>query len=213
MGTRKATQKPPQATARGQATKARIVSAAAELVAAHGVAGTTLDDVMQHSRTSKSQIYHYFTDKDALMCAVVKAQSERVLGPQASCLSEMKSVEDLRQWRNQVVKLNRATHGIGGCPIGSLASALADQSEDARRLLAASFRRWESYLAAGLEAMQDRGVLSPRVHPGDLATAIVGALQGGLLLAQTTRSTRPLELVLDMAIDHVSVHAINANSI
>jgi TetR/AcrR family transcriptional regulator, transcriptional repressor for nem operon len=29
------------------------------------------------------------------------------------------------------------------------------------------------------------------------------ALQGGLLLAQTTRDVRPLELALDMAIAHV----------
>jgi TetR/AcrR family transcriptional regulator, transcriptional repressor for nem operon len=36
----------------------------------------------------------------------------------------------------------------------------------------------------------------------------VSALQGGLLLAQTTRSTRPLELALDMALDHVSAHSV-----
>lgn len=187
-----------------------MVEAAAKLVAARGVAGTTLDDVMEASKTSKSQIYHYFADKEALMCAVVKAQSDRVLGFQATCLSGIESVEDLRQWRNQIVKLNRATRGVGGCPIGSLASALADRSEAARELLAGSFRRWEAQLAAGLEAMQNRGTLSPRAQPADLATAIVSALQGGLLLAQTTRSTRPLELALDMALDHVFAHSARA---
>jgi TetR/AcrR family transcriptional regulator, transcriptional repressor for nem operon len=213
MGTGKANRPPPLATARGEATRSRIIQAAAELVAARGVAGTTLEDVMEVSGTSKSQIYHYFADKDALICAVVKAQSERVLGFHASCLSGVQSLEDLRQWRNQVVKLNRATRGVGGCPIGSLASALADRSEEARELLAMSFQRWESHLATGLKAMQDRGILSPRVHPGDLATAIVSALQGGLLLAQTRRSTRPLELALDMALDHVSAHSVRARSI
>jgi len=208
----KAARQPLQVTARGEATRARIVQAAAELVAARGVDGTTLDDVMEASGTSKSQIYHYFTDKDALLCAVVRAQSDRVLGFQASCLSGVRSVEDLRRWRNQVVKLNRATRGIGGCPIGSLASALADRSEEARELLAASFRRWESQLAAGLEEMQKRGTLSRRAQPADLATAIVSALQGGLLLAQTTRSTRPLELVLDMALEYVSAHATRGSA-
>jgi TetR/AcrR family transcriptional regulator, transcriptional repressor for nem operon len=209
----KATRQPPQATARGEATRARIVQAAAGLVTARGVAGTTLDDVMEASGTSKSQIYHYFADKEALMCAVVKAQSDRVLGFQASCLSGINSLEDLRQWRNQIVKLNRSVRGAGGCPIGSLASALADRSEEARKLLAGSFQRWESQLAAGLEAMQDRGALSPRARPADLATAVVSAVQGGLLLAQTTRSTRPLELALDMALDHVSAHSVRARSI
>ena len=167
---------------------------------------------MELSGTSKSQIYHYFVDKDALMCAVVKAQSDRVLGLQASCMSDIESLEDLRQWRNQIVKLNRATHGVGGCPIGSLASALADRSEDARMLLAGSFRRWEAQLAACLQAMQERGAMSPRAQPADLATAIVSALQGGLLLAQTTRSTRPLELALDMALEHVSARSARTKS-
>lgn len=198
----------PTTTARGEATRARIVQAAAKLVVARGVDATTIDDVMEASGTSKSQIYHYFADKDALMCAVIKSQSDCVLGLQASCLSGVKSLEDLRQWRNQIIKLNRAARGVGGCPIGSLASALADRSEEARELLVGTFRRWESQLAQSLEAMQSRGVLSPGAQPADLATAIVSALQGGLLLAQTTRSTRPLELALDMALDHVSAQAI-----
>jgi len=203
----------PRTATRGAATKARIIKAAAELVAVHGVGGTTLDDVMEASKTSKSQIYHYFTDKDALMCAVVEAQSERVLGFQASCLAGIDSLEGLRRWRNQIVSLSRATCGVGGCPIGSLASELSDRSEDARKMLAKSFLRWESHLATGLQAMQDRGALSSRVQPLDLATAIVGALQGGLLLAQTSRSTRPLELALDMALDHVSAHSVRAEPI
>ncbi len=213
MRTGKVPRTPRPATVRGEATRTRIVRAAAELVATRGVASTTLDDVMEASRTSKSQIYHYFADKDALMCAVVETQSDRVLEIQASCLSGVNSLEGLRQWRDQIVKLNRTTHGLGGCPIGSLASALADRSEEARRLLVKSFERWESHLAASLKAMQDRGVLSPRVHSGDLATAIVSALQGGLLLAQTTRSTRPLELALDMALDHISAHTVRAKPI
>lgn len=211
MASRKAARIPRHATLRGEATRARIVRAAAELVAARGVASTTLDDVMEASRTSKSQIYHYFADKDALMCAVVKAQSDRVLGFQASCLSSVDSLGGLRQWRNQVVKISRTTRGLGGCPIGSLASALADRSEEARRLLVKSFERWESHVAMSLKKMQDRGVLSPNVHPDDLATAVVSALQGGLLLAQTTRSTRPLELALDMALDHIGVHAVRTS--
>lgn len=210
MGVGRTKRTPPLVTPRGEATRSRIVRVAAELVAAHGVDGTTLDDVMEASRTSKSQIYHYFANKEALMCAVVKAQSDRVLGFQATCLSGVQSLQGLRQWRDEIVRRNRANHGVGGCPIGSLASALADRSEEARELLAKSFQRWESQLAAGLKAMQDRGVLSPRVHPEDLATAIVSALQGGLLLAQATRSTRPLELALDMALGHVSAHSVLA---
>ncbi len=54
-------------TRRGAATRKRIVDAAANLTYAHGVDRTSLDDVMAESGVSKSQLYHYFADKDALV--------------------------------------------------------------------------------------------------------------------------------------------------
>ena len=43
-------------TARGAATRARIVEAAADLIYAHGVEQTSLDEVMAASGVSKSQL-------------------------------------------------------------------------------------------------------------------------------------------------------------
>jgi hypothetical protein len=37
-----------------------------------------------------------------------------------------------------------------------------------------------------------------------LALALLAAVEGGLLLGKTTQSNRPLEIALDMAIDHVA---------
>ena len=54
---------------------------------ANGVAGTTIDQVIEASGTSKSQLYHYFADKDALVAAVIKMQSARVLERQEPHLS------------------------------------------------------------------------------------------------------------------------------
>ncbi len=195
---------PARLTPRGAATRARIVAAAADLVYIHGVAGTSLDDVMAASHTSKSQLYHYFADKEALIGEVIALQTRRVLDAQTPYLGGLDSLIGLRRWRDAMVETNRATGGIGGCPLGSLASELAEQSEHARVLLALSLDTWESKLTAGLAKMRARGELSPDADPHDLATAVIAALQGGLLLAQTTRSSRPLELALGMAVDHVA---------
>jgi len=52
--------------------------------------------------------------------------------------------------------------------------------------------------------MQERAGAKPGADLRELSQAMLAGLQGGLLLAQTMRSTRPLELALDMAIDHVA---------
>jgi TetR/AcrR family transcriptional repressor of nem operon len=161
---------------------------------------------MAASETSKSQLYHYFADKDALVSAIVQEQAAKVIGFHETCLKNVRSLAGLRKWRNAVVKLNRSRQGVGGCPIGSLSSELSDRSENARELLADSFRIWESHLAAAFKAMVEQGELAKTANSERLAVAVMGALQGGLLLAQTTRSTQPLELSLDMALSHVEQH-------
>ena len=90
--------------------------------------------------------------------------------------------------------------------MGSLASELANDSEPARKRLADSFSMWRDRIENGLAKMQERGELSASADPRDLAFALLSAVEGGLLLAKTTRSSRPLEIALDMAIDHVARH-------
>ncbi|WP_433296496.1 TetR/AcrR family transcriptional regulator [Pseudonocardia sp. CA-142604] len=195
-------------TARGALTRDRIVRAAAELMHANGVAGTTMDQVVEASGTSKSQLYHYFDDKDALVTAVIKMQAARVIERQEPHLEQLSSLQGLRRWRDAVVRFVDERHGVHGCEIGSLASELADQSEPARILINATFQNWESYLAAGVRRMQDRGELDTRADPAELATSIVAAYQGGYLLSQAARSARPMALALDFAIRNVEALAL-----
>ncbi|HEV2260271.1 MAG TPA: hypothetical protein VGS06_44765 [Streptosporangiaceae bacterium] len=51
--------------------------------------------------------------------------------------------------------------------------------------------------------MHARGDLPASVDPDDLALATLAALQGGLLLAQVQRDTRPLEVALDAMLDRI----------
>lgn len=192
-------------TARGAATRSRIVNAAADLIYTRGVDRTSLDDVMAESGVSKSQLYHYFDDKDALVLEVINLQAERVLHAQQPHLGAMDSLKTLRLWRDAVVQLNKRA-GSKGCALGSLASELANDSEAARKRIAASFAMWSDSLEQGLAKMRERGELSPSANPHELAVALLSAVEGGLLLSKATKRSRPLEIAIDMAIDHISRH-------
>jgi TetR/AcrR family transcriptional regulator, transcriptional repressor for nem operon len=194
-------------TRRGMATRERILDAAADLMSSRGAAGTSLDDVRASTATSKSQLYHYFRDKDDLVRAVIGRQTDRVLEAQRPELEALDSFAALARWRDRVVSLQHAAGCVGGCPVGSLASELADSNEATREDLTSAFARWESYLVEGFSAMRERGRLRADASPPDLATAVIAALEGGLLLTQINRSTRPLELALDMALAHVHSYA------
>src|ERR1700712_2363261 len=199
---------PRKRTAKGRATRARIVEAAAELVFAHGVARTGINDVRRRAGVSASQLYHYFTDKRDLGPAVIAHQTDGILDAQQPLLDHLDSFEALERWRDLLVDLQEQRHCQGGCPIGSIAAELADDDPEARADLAAGFERWEAPIRAGLARMRERGDLRPDTDTDALALALLVALQGGLLLTQTRRTTAPLRVGLDTVLAHIRSYAV-----
>ena len=194
----------PRLTRKGQATRDRIVAAAAQLIFENGVAATSNEEVMAAAGVSSSQLYHYFADKQALVHAVIAHQSDTIIAAQQPLLGKLDSIEALRAWRDQAVAIQRRLRFKGGCPIGSLAGELAECDEGAREAIAAGFARWESAIGEGIGAMHERGELPAEVDPDGLALALLAAHQGGLVLTQVRRDTSALEAVLDAIIDHVA---------
>jgi TetR/AcrR family transcriptional repressor of nem operon len=180
------------------------VAATSELISERGVAATSVDDVIERAGASKSQLYHYFDDRAALLRAVVEHNTEGVIG----YLGEVDdSWTAIRAWLDSMVKLQIERRGCGGCPVGSLVAQLAETDDQAREALATSFARWEALLGDGLRSMQERGKLDRRTDPDELATATMAAIQGGLLLTQTRRDPRQLAIALDAAYAHLRSHA------
>jgi TetR/AcrR family transcriptional repressor of nem operon len=190
-------------TPKGQATRARIVDAAALLVFEDGVSRTSLDDVGAAANVGKSQIYHYFADKSSLIEEVIARQTVAVLEGQEPHLSRLDSWESWTAWRDQLVREQRNNHCAGGCPIGSIANELADADADARVVLANSFDRWRLAFRLGIIRMQSAGLVRGNADADSLAWAVLAALQGGLLLCKTLKDTAPLENSLNAAIDYV----------
>jgi TetR/AcrR family transcriptional regulator, transcriptional repressor for nem operon len=189
-------------TARGRATRERIVAATGELIASRGVAATSLDEVIERAGVSKGQLYHYFDDRSALLRAVADHNADRVLG----AIGPLDSWRAIRAWFDAMVEHQAARDARGGCPIGSLAAQLAEADEEARVALARAFGRWHVLLLDGLRSMQARGKLARRADPARLATATLAAIQGGLLLTQTRRDPGQLAVALDAAYAHLRAH-------
>lgn len=192
----------PRLTTKGRATRERIVAAAAAEMFARGVARTSLDEVKAAAGVSSSQLYHYFADKRALVLAVVEHQTDAVLGGQAPLLSNLDSLDALRAYRDFVVASQRAVACAGGCPIAALGGELAETDADARALTADGLERWEAGIRGGLRAMHERGELD--ADPDDLALTLLATIQGGLMVTQMRRETRPIEIAMDTMIDLIA---------
>ncbi len=178
------------------------MDSAAALIYQQGVAGTTIEEVRDGAQVSSSQLYHYFADKPALVRAVIERQADRAIDVQEQF--DLSSLDGLREWRDFVVGHARETDGRFGCPVGSLGSELAETEPQARVIVAASFKRWEASIMAGLLRMHALGRLGAEADPRRLALALLAALEGGLLLAQIHRDPEPLAAALDTMLAHIA---------
>jgi AcrR family transcriptional regulator len=193
-----AAERPLPVTERGRRTRALIIDAAATLMYQQGVSMTSLDDVLAAADSGKSQLYHYFDSKADLIVAVIQRQLQLVLARQPR-LQQIDSWDGIEAWAADILHAHSAPGGPFACPLGTMAAELKND-ETFRPLLDAAFRQWEAPLARGLHIMQDRGELVADADPRRLATAVIAALQGGMLLARVRGDIAPLRDALGSAI-------------
>jgi AcrR family transcriptional regulator len=194
---------PRRLTPKGAATRERILHAATDLIAQHGVSGTGIEDVRKAAGVSGSQISHYFENKQALIRAVIARQADAVPVPDAPMMGTLDSFEALRAWADAAIERQGENDCRGDCTLGSLAAELSASDEVSRADLSQGFLRWQGLLHSGLAAMRERGELRPDADLDELSFTLLTALQGGALMTQTLRTTRPLQAAMNAALAYV----------
>jgi len=183
-------------TERGKRSRQNIVATAATMIHDQGVRATTVDQVLAASGAGKSQFYHYFSSKDALVRDVLTYQFNNLVRAQGHLLHHLDTWSGIEAWFDYIVAWQHRRQLVGGCPIGSMAAEMADSDGELRQLLAERFDEWESFLERGLRAMRARRELSGAADPSALAEATLAAIQGGILLAKTKKNVQPLRNAL-----------------
>jgi AcrR family transcriptional regulator len=191
----------PGLTQKGAASRARIVEAAADLVLARGVGGTSLSDI----HASKGQLFHYFPGgKAELISAIAALQSHRVLEAQRPYLDELDTWKSWEDWRDAVLT-HYGSQPHWGCPVGALTAELVRSEPDRAAEITVHMQRWRAYLEAGVTRMTATGRLRADTDARALALSIFAALHGGLALTAMMESIEPLHAALDGAL--VTLHA------
>lgn len=195
-------------TPKGEATRARILERTAALIYRHGVHATNQEQVRRAAGVSGSQLNHYFPTKEDLVLGVIQWQADRVLsfhrGEQFSGFADLAG---FRKWIDFYTGEDRPY----GCSLGSLASEIIKTDLDVRRELADAFSQWHEIFRGGLTRLKRQGSLTDTADPDRLATLLLAAFQGGMMLAQVSREITPLREALTTALDYVESFAVGAD--
>jgi TetR/AcrR family transcriptional repressor of nem operon len=176
--------------------KEQILEVATRLMAARGYHRTSLDDVLRESGAGKGNFYHYFRSKEDLGYAILDRLLERFEARTLTPIFSDPTRDPLGQvgaLLDEVLETQRARNCVGGCPLGNLATELADAHEGFRQRLADGFERWRQCLAAALTRAQAVGALAPDVEPAALARFLVAGIEGAILLTKVQKDIRVME--------------------
>ena len=193
-------------TAKGRATRQRIIQGAADEIRARGVALTTLEDIMNQTGTSKSQLFHYFPGgKEQLLLAVAAFESQMVLDDQQPHLGALTSWAAWQRWRDSVV--DRYRRQGQNCPIAVLMSEIGRTTPGAEAVTAELIAKWRGAIATGIRSMQAQGKVAGSVDVERAAAALLAGIQGGVGIMLATGDLTYLEAALDEGIDALACPA------
>jgi AcrR family transcriptional regulator len=188
-------------TRRGRESRDRIIECAAALIADRGVEHVGLDDVLTAAGVGKGQLYHYFTDRDALVEAAVARRCAQVQQALAQLFGELDSLSGLERALDAYVKISEQT--LAGCPIGRIAADVAGRNDGAQRQVATAFENWQSLFADLFTRLRARGDLRRDADPASLATALLAALEGGQILSQTLNDAISIRIAIAAALGYI----------
>jgi AcrR family transcriptional regulator len=172
----------------------RMVFSAAQLIRRNGVTGTGLRDVVVHAQAPRGSLQHYFPGgKEQLVNEAVNwaggyagARVGRFLAAMSRPSPSKLFAAMARQWTDEFVAV-----GFGaGCPVAAATVDCAEGVDSTRQASAAAFADWRRPVARALVGM---GV--PARRAGSLATLMISALEGAILIARAERDVRSLRTV------------------
>jgi AcrR family transcriptional regulator len=185
-------------TPKGVATRQRIIDGAAAEIRVNGALATTLEDVMTHTGTSKSQLFHYFPHgKEQLLLAVAEQEAARVISDQQPYLSGLTSWAAWQRWRDVVVERYRRQGQQ--CPLSTVMSEIG-RTPGAQAVASTLIERWRAEIENGVLAMQRQEKIAATVNPSRAAAALLAGIQGGVLVLMSTGDLSYLEAALDVGI-------------
>lgn len=173
-------------------TRQQLVVGAADMLRRRGLNATSVRAVAEHSRTPQGSTYHYFPGgKQQLAVEAVRFAGDTVARTLTKKL-QAGPVEGLRAFLTLWREILTSTDFQAGCPVlaVSIEEPTGDEQPAVLAAAAAVFNGWEAQLA---RALREHGADDDTAE--QLATLVVAAAEGAVVMCRAQRSTRALDHV------------------
>lgn len=177
---------------KGQASRARMIATAGELLQTQGYHGTGLKQILAESGAPRGSLYFHFPGgKEELVCAALHACGREWRDRLEAVIAGIDDLASAIQTVCAVLarELEESRYARG-CPLATVALEQAARSPAVQKVCSDHYRGWEELIAGRILARSG----DPE-KARSLALVVLSAIEGALLLARTHHSTEPLDAV------------------
>ena len=177
---------------KGDATRGRIIDTTARLLTQQGYHGTGLGQVLALAHAPKGSMYFHFPGgKEELAAEAVRRAAaewrEAVLAAVAAAANPLRAVRAVCELLAQRLEASRFQDG---CPVATIALEAAPTSDLICEATREAYASWQTLIEERLRQLE-----VPEARAVRLATVILAAIEGALVLAKASRSGEPLRRV------------------
>lgn len=183
---------------RSETTRQFIIESTATIFNTKGYAGTSMSDLTEATKLTKGAIYGNFENKEEVALAAFDytiAQRdaiihERLAGAQTSREKLLALTQLFSSEENHVFPR-------GGCPLLNAGTEADDTHEPLRQRVAEEILGWRKDLILTIRKGIDAREFRTDTDANKTAVAIIALIEGGILLARTTRNHAHLDTALE----------------
>lgn len=172
-------------------SKEKVIESAQKLFHIYGFQNTSIDDILESTGVTKSNLYYHFKSKEELGLLILEKRIREYEDKFFSDTLENYSLSPqrrLKKYYKKVTDYHEKLECKNGCPFGNLALEMSDTNEKFRSQLSEFFNHWqkviEKCIREGIELKEFRSDISPKI----ISQLILSHLEGAILLAKTHRS-------------------------
>lgn len=178
-------------------SREKILHTASELFYHIGYQATSVDDILMECGVAKSNFYYHFKTKEQLAFEVLEARIAEfeALAAQSLGNRELAPKTRLERFLAEICGTQTGVYKLSGCPFGNFAAALPrdERYERFRLRLSRLFESMEEIVRGCLAEGIGRGEFRADIAVGEMATFLVGSVEGLLILAKTYQEAAPLK--------------------
>jgi TetR/AcrR family transcriptional repressor of nem operon len=181
---------------KGEATRQFIIEQAAPILNRRGFAGCSLSEIMEATGLEKGGIYRHFASKEEIAAEAFEYSWGRVFALRTAGMDAIPDAVD--KLKKHLANFAEGVGIPGGCPVLNSATDTDDGNPVLRERVRNAVKQWREMIAGVVEQGQRAGTVRRGVDPQQVATRIIGAIEGAVMLSRIERSQEPRQATRSM---------------